>query len=403
MRARGVFAGYMVVSLLAAPMAQANSSHSDESRTTAGAARHADAESIARKTGESMDVVLAALEHQDELDRVLRRIHKEHPKILIGSQTTGLKDPNSVVFVEGSAPEKVRRVVKESDYSIALRDGLQHTRDEAQEAEQEAVETIRRHNLERLVISTSAPSSTLSVTVPTTDSSGKSISRRDLERDIEASVPGWEVDVALVEDSSLLGKGEHTYGGGEALDDGNRECTTGFTVDLDSGDTGVVVAAHCSGINGYDDPFDSPYSMPWVDEHVGSYGDIELHTSTHLEPAEFYDSSSNRRDVYDVAATYDFGIGDWVCVYGRTSGYDCEQIYDVSVSYYPDSRRAYNMIAVESHITSGGDSGGPWFLGNTAYGVHSGVAKVDGVNRSVFTPSFNVHNAVREISNIRTK
>lgn len=33
-----------------------------------------------------------------------------------------------------------------------------------------------------------------------------------------------------------------------------------------------------------------------------------------------------------------------------------------------------------------GDSGGPWFYGNTAYGIHSGYKSIWGFTRDVFTP-----------------
>lgn len=44
------------------------------------------------------------------------------------------------------------------------------------------------------------------------------------------------------------------------------------------------------------------------------------------------------------------------------------------------------MTMVKEVITEPGDSGGPWFLGTTAYGIHSGRARVWFRLRSVFTP-----------------
>ncbi len=31
-----------------------------------------------------------------------------------------------------------------------------------------------------------------------------------------------------------------------------------------------------------------------------------------------------------------------------------------------------NLVLMEDHITDDGDSGGPWYLGSTAYGIHYG-------------------------------
>ncbi|MEI3614887.1 hypothetical protein [Pseudogracilibacillus sp. SO30301A] len=59
------------------------------------------------------------------------------------------------------------------------------------------------------------------------------------------------------------------------------------------------------------------------------------------------------------------------------------------------------MTAVSRHITSGGDSGGPWFYGGTAYGIHSGYQTISNVKRSQFTPAVNMQNTVGMRVNIK--
>ena len=44
-----------------------------------------------------------------------------------------------------------------------------------------------------------------------------------------------------------------------------------------------------------------------------------------------------------------------------------------------------SFIAVNGSISSGGDSGGPWFYSSAALGVHKGTAYINLGNRSVFT------------------
>jgi hypothetical protein len=185
-----------------------------------------------------------------------------------------------------------------------------------------------------------------------------------------------------------LGHGEHTYGGGEALDDGVQECTTGFSVNRAGGGYGVLTAAHCNGINQYRQEDGLVYGSSWVDEHVGRHGDLELHTTDHVEYDDFYSDFGRLRDVVGIEEINTSNQGDTVCKFGRDSGYGCSNIYRLFVCYYPDSREACGLVAMEGHITEGGDSGGPWFFGNEAWGVHSGAMNLDSRLRSAFTPVF---------------
>lgn len=78
------------------------------------------------------------------------------------------------------------------------------------------------------------------------------------------------------------------------------------------------------------------------------------------------------------------GSGDWVCKYGWTTGQGCGWI--VTTSFRP-TWGGYNWdntwVLVRNpsrSLTAGGDSGGPWYLGNTAYGTTSAWN-----NPSIFT------------------
>lgn len=64
----------------------------------------------------------------------------------------------------------------------------------------------------------------------------------------------------------------------------------------------------------------------------------------------------------------DWSSNQKLCKYGRTSGLTCDTVHDRTTC-----RDAYcNLIAMDHRYAAGGDSGGPWFWGGTAYGVHSG-------------------------------
>ena len=61
-----------------------------------------------------------------------------------------------------------------------------------------------------------------------------------------ADVRGSDIKISVVADRAMIK--EHTRGGNELLDDGEFECTSGWSVDGGASD-GVATAAHCHGLN----------------------------------------------------------------------------------------------------------------------------------------------------------
>jgi hypothetical protein len=55
-----------------------------------------------------------------------------------------------------------------------------------------------------------------------------------------------------------------------------------------------------------------------------------------------------------------------------TTGSKCDEVYKMNFSGATSDR----LVAMKEWTTAGGDSGGPWFHGNTAYGVHKGSVEL---------------------------
>ena len=66
--------------------------------------------------------------------------------------------------------------------------------------------------------------------------------------------------------------------------------------------------------------------------------------------------------------------GQTVCHSGIASGTTCGQVVATNVTYDvgEDGQLGYNLARVKGGCFEGGDSGGPYFAGNTAYGLHIG-------------------------------
>lgn len=75
-----------------------------------------------------------------------------------------------------------------------------------------------------------------------------------------------------------------------------------------------------------------------------------------------------------------------LCKYGRKSGQTCDKVRSLQTC-----RNSYcSLVDMHNRKADGGDSGGPWFLGGTAYGVHSGF-HTTGIlpkKRDQFTPLY---------------
>jgi len=72
-------------------------------------------------------------------------------------------------------------------------------------------------------------------------------------------------------------------------------------------------------------------------------------------------------------------VGEWVCKYGRATGHSCGTI---NILYFDSVN-----VVVKGTVVQPGDSGGPWFYNNTAYGTTiSNVTFKDGTMGSCFGP-----------------
>lgn len=175
------------------------------------------------------------------------------------------------------------------------------------------------------------------------------------------------VQVTTIE---ALSKADATIYGGLPL----STCTSGYTVRNAGGTRGVTTAAHCGNSQSY-----AGIVLTFqAQQYTGSY-DIQWHRApghTFTNLIRWWSDGSTRR----ITATQHRNnqtIGGYVCKYGKTTHYTCGYISSKTYapSYVPSVSATFirvNNTAGYPDLSSGGDSGGPWFLNNVAYGTHSG-------------------------------
>lgn len=161
--------------------------------------------------------------------------------------------------------------------------------------------------------------------------------------------------------------------GGLPLDSGSIKpyCTMGFSVKNSSGTKFITTAGHCENTMTH-----LGVSLSRAGRvYAGSYDLQWLNPSGFIPVNLVKTGATTTRTITGSKSRSNQSIGEVVCKYGAKTAYSCAQIVqkDFQPSYVPSASATF--IRVESNyspIASDGDSGGPWFNGNTAYGIHSG-------------------------------
>lgn len=154
-------------------------------------------------------------------------------------------------------------------------------------------------------------------------------------------------------------------------------CTTGFVIT--NGETNAITtAAHCPDDLTYVDRDGTTDDLPMIGSWGAAYRDVQINGSPSSPDPLFYSNrgaGSLRRLVSwrNVASTR---AGDFVCHYGESSGYSCATVE--LTDYAPPGGLcggpcSPTWVTVKGPSCVPGDSGGPVFSGEVAFGIAKGV------------------------------
>jgi len=164
-------------------------------------------------------------------------------------------------------------------------------------------------------------------------------------------------------------------------------CTTGFSVKHYNGTKGILTAAHCNNVQSYNGT-----TLPSQGAVEGGSYDFPWHTAPGFTVINWaFDGQPGGTTPYYriITATEHRDnqvLNSFVCKYGMASAYTCGFIIDKN--YKPTTSGSWLATFIRIHrdgvdLSSAGDSGAPWFLGNTAYGVHESGIGDDSVYMAV--------------------
>jgi predicted secreted protein len=186
----------------------------------------------------------------------------------------------------------------------------------------------------------------------------------------------------------------------------NARCTAGFRAIGTNGKRYVITAGHCAikDLNNPDTSDPLIHWQAWDEQTLPMVGQIKyLGALEQISPYPTYDwmkidATGTEWDTWNtpqgwpsmvaywqkdkvkpsVDEEYDMHwearsiTGQMVCHSGATTGSTCGQVVNTGVSIERETGTGHDLVKVSGTCQWGGDSGGPWFFANTAYGIHNG-------------------------------
>lgn len=218
----------------------------------------------------------------------------------------------------------------------------------------------------------------IAVEIEPADLGGTPAQRAALESSLRERNPiaFEEVDLRIA-NQKVSGDDAVLYGGAPITG-----CTSGFAV-IKSGVRGLSTAAHCDDNQKY-----GSISLTFQTQHKGYWGDVQWHTAPgHTIRDDFYYDGVHTRDVAGVGIST---LGFTLYRYGKTTGLQSDTVYALNRCVWTTC----HLTMMTHREAAGGDSGGPWYWGNAAYGIHQGRGWASWHYRDVFTEAKYVDDAI---------
>lgn len=161
-----------------------------------------------------------------------------------------------------------------------------------------------------------------------------------------------------------------------------NRCTSGFVVT--NGDVhAITTAAHCPDQLTYiDRDGNSSPTLPMIGSWGLAYRDVQINGSADSPEPLFYANrgAGSLREVETWRSVANTRAGDFVCHYGESSGYSCATVE--LTDYAPPGELcggpcSPTWVTVRGPSCVPGDSGGPVFSGDVAFGIAKGINRDD--------------------------
>lgn len=324
---------------------------------------------IAEGEGLTLEAAISRYGWNEQFAFLVQRVRQGFPDSFAGARIE--EDGTAWIQFEGTIPRDAAALVAEFPHAVEIRENRGYTEAELDVRMMEAhyaalgCRDLVAHVSSGYDIATGE----ITVDVEPTPAFGSDSERQffatALRERIGDSLEG--IRLGIVE--SIHGSDEVDMPGGVDL----GTCTAGFTV-MSGSTRGSTTAAHC-----YNDLTWAGIPLVLQGEHRGTWGDVQWHTSSAYEVDDFYYSPGYLRDV----SARGFAVeGQYLYHYGVIGGLWYDKVYQLN--HCKDD--ACHLTAMHNEHGVDGDSGGPYYFGNTAYGIHQGEKWYMLKMRDLFTP-----------------
>ncbi|HEX7149901.1 MAG TPA: PKD domain-containing protein [Thermoanaerobaculia bacterium] len=155
-------------------------------------------------------------------------------------------------------------------------------------------------------------------------------------------------------------------------------CTSGFTVQAPNGELGVSTAGHCP-----DQQFFQGLNLPFRAQDNAGEQDVQWNSACDIvQVTNQFETGIGLRSCIGTRHRNNQVVNSLVWKYGRTTGRTWGKIESKS---FNGTFVRVDGDATGMNLSEPGDSGGPWFVEDLAYGIHQG-APGDDADDSIYMP-----------------
>lgn len=340
---------------------------------TQGAALADDAAQYAAQFAVSPAEALRRLRAQQQTVAATDAIAREFATRLAGISIEHRPDYRILVLLTGNAPVAERRA---AGVPVVFRVGARTTH-------AEAVHAMRKHLIDLRADLPNARGAgydqrtgevVLLVTRSDADRYGpEAIARRAQQ---VGGVP-VRVVVNALNESNMAVEGGGRVEGLNTVTNRRNLCTSAFVV-TNGEATAITTAAHCPDDLTYVDRDGSTVDLPMIGSWGAGYQDVQINGSPDSPLPLFYSNrgAGTLRRVASWRNLASTRSGDFVCHYGESSGYSCATVE--LTDYAPPGDLcggpcSPSWVTVKGPGCIPGDSGGPVFSGEIAFGIAKGI------------------------------
>lgn len=346
----------------------------------------------AEQEGISVDKAIEKYAWQGPLAYLVNEIRQDYPNDFAGARIED--DLSAWIAFSGTAPAGAVSSIRAFPRAVRIIENRGFTEAGLNQRLHSVHDSVMANDKVETALSTyDLATGQLEVTVAVEDSVDTPAQKKGLLDLLRTELPVGSVanvgtsDVNLNIVSDMMGGDESNIRGGTHL----TTCTAGFVLENSNGDRNISTAGHCSNTQTLRDG-SAQITLTFEDEHEGQWGDLQRHSV----PSGYTLVNKIRYTIigrisWVISSTGVPMEGQRLWNYGKSTGYKSDRVY----RGVADNGVARYLVAMHNHVTQVGDSGGPWFRGHTAYGIHQGHRHLGFLfkGRSLFTPVHHIDDA----------